>query len=89
MQRDDLGIAAAVTACGCCAALGLEMRFAPTYSLLCLHVWLALVRLRAEGNDGRDMAQMMYEDFQEDVERRVRAEGVKVVTLVSRGSAWV
>ena len=61
------------------AALGLEMRFAPTYSLLCLHVWLALVRLRAEGADGRDMAQMMYEDFQEDVERRVRAEGVKVL----------
>ena len=60
------------------AALGLEMRFAPTYALLCLHVWLALVRLRAEGRDGRDMAQMMYEDFQEDVERRVRAEGVKV-----------
>lgn len=57
--------------------MGLELRFAPTYSLLCLHVWLALVRLRAEGADGRDMAQMMYEDFQEDVERRVRAEGVK------------
>ena len=60
------------------AAFGLEYRFATTYSLLCLHVWLALVRLRAEGKDGKDLAQMMYDNFQEDVEIRVRGEGVKV-----------
>ena len=60
------------------AALGLEKRFANTHALLCLHVWLALVRLRAEGRDGKDIAQMVYEDFQEDVEKRVHAEGVKV-----------
>ena len=65
-------------AAGGCAALGLEKRFANTHALLCLHVWLALVRLRAEGRDGKDIAQMVYEDFQEDVERRVHAEGVKV-----------
>ncbi|CAL5222683.1 g5083 [Coccomyxa viridis] len=59
-------------------AFGLEYRFATTYSLLCLHVWLALVRLRAEGKDGKDLAQMMYDNFQEDVEIRVRGEGVKV-----------
>ncbi|CAL8461833.1 g1364 [Coccomyxa elongata] len=59
-------------------AMDLEYRFATTYSLLCLHVWLILVRLRAEGKDGKDLAQMMYENFQEDVELRVRAEGVKV-----------
>ncbi len=58
--------------------MDLEYRFATTYSLLCLHVWLILVRLRAEGKDGRALAQMMYENFQEDVELRVRAEGVKV-----------
>lgn len=61
-----------------CAAFDLEYRFATTYSLLCLHVWLALVRLRAEGKDGKDLAQMMYDNFQEDVEIRVRGEGVKV-----------
>ena len=61
-----------------CAAFGLEYRFATTYSLLCLHVWLSLVRLRVEGKDGKDLAQMMYDNFQEDVEIRVRAEGVKV-----------
>lgn len=58
--------------------MDLEYRFATTYSLLCLHVWLILVRLRAEGKDGKDLAQMMYENFQEDVELRVRGEGVKV-----------
>ena len=62
----------------CCTAFGLEYRFATTYSLLCLHVWLALVRLRVEAKDGKDLAQMMYDNFQEDVEIRVRAEGVKV-----------
>lgn len=66
---------------GCFAALGLEKRFANTHALLCLHVWLALVRLRAEGRDGKDIAQMIYEDFQEDVEKRVHAEGVKVRSL--------
>lgn len=60
------------------SAMDLEYRFATTYSLLCLHVWLILVRLRAEGKNGKDLAQMMYENFQEDVELRVRAEGVKV-----------
>ena len=63
-----------------CAAFDLEYRFATTYSLLCLHVWLALVRLRVEGKDGKDLAQMMYDNFQEDVEIRVRSEGVKVST---------
>ena len=72
----------------CCAAFGLEYRFATTYSLLCLHVWLALVRLRVEAKDGKDLAQMMYDNFQEDVEIRVRAEGVKVsVSLL--GMEWL
>ncbi len=70
---------------GRCAALGLEKRFANSHAMLCLHVWLALVRLRAEGRDGKDLAQMVYEDFQEDVERRVHAEGVKVRVLWYKG----
>lgn len=60
------------------AAVGLEKRFAHEYSMLCIHVWMLLLRLRAEAKEGADMAQMMYEDFQEDVEMRVRASGVKV-----------
>ena len=60
------------------AALGLPVKFSSTYSLLCLHIWMVLVRLRAEGLDGKDLAQAMYEDFTDDVEMRVHAEGVKV-----------
>jgi len=59
-------------------ALGLEDRFMSTYSLQCLHVWMILVRLRTEGDDGKDLAQIMYEDFTDDVEIRVHKEGVKV-----------
>ena len=63
------------------AALALPQTFAATYSLLCLHVFMLLVRLRAEGNDGADLAQILYEGFQDDVELRVHAEGVKVGAL--------
>lgn len=62
----------------CCTALGLEKRFANTHALLCLHVWMTLVRLREEGKNGKDLAQMLYENFQDNVEHRVHAEGVKV-----------
>lgn len=47
-------------------------------------MWLLLVRLRAEGDDGRDLTQILYEGFQDDVELRVHAEGVKVCTLRNR-----
>jgi cytochrome b pre-mRNA-processing protein 3 len=46
--------------------------------MLCLHIWMLLVRLRPEGSDGKKLAQLMYDDFQEDVEKRVRAAGVQV-----------
>lgn len=59
-------------------AIGLPDKFSSTYSLLCLHVWMVLVRLRLEKADGKDLAQAMYEDFTDDVELRVHAEGVKV-----------
>ena len=53
-------------------------KFQQQYSLLCLHVWLLIVRLRAEGPDGKRISQRLYEDFQADVEDRVRAFGVRV-----------
>ncbi|KAL3156578.1 hypothetical protein ABBQ38_000868 [Trebouxia sp. C0009 RCD-2024] len=56
----------------------LERKFASEYNMLCLHMWMLLVRLRSEGKDGKALAQMVYELFQENVEARVRAEGVKV-----------
>lgn len=54
------------------------MTFAATQSLLCVHIWLLLVRLRAEGEPGAELAQTLYDGFQDDVEMRVHAEGVKV-----------
>lgn len=56
----------------------LQKKFANEYNMLCLHVWMLLVRLRSEGKDGKDIAQMVYETFQDNVEARVRGEGVKV-----------
>ena len=64
------------------AVFGLERKFADQYNMLCIHMWMLLVRLRSEGKDGKDLAQMMYESFQENVEARVRGEGVKVCSLL-------
>lgn len=58
--------------------LGLPPRFTTIHSLLCLHTWLVFGRLRLEEKDGRDLSQLVHDAFQEDVERRVRKEGVKV-----------
>ena len=60
------------------AVFGLEDNFADRYSILCIHMWLCLVRLRSEQKAGKQLAQVIYENFQEDVEMRVRAAGVKV-----------
>ena len=59
-------------------------RFADTHALLGLHLWLALVRLRAEGEPGKAVSQALYENFSDDVEARVRAAGVRV-----RVSKWL
>lgn len=37
------------------------------------------MRLKLEGEDGAELAQILYEGFQDDVELRVHAEGVKVM----------
>ena len=41
-----------------CAVLSLPDDFQAMHSLLCLHVWLLLVRLRAEGKPGKQLAQV-------------------------------
>lgn len=65
-------------ACHYCAGVNIGPTFAHRYALLCIHIWFLLVRLRAEGEEGKDIAQMIYENFQEDVEGMVRREGVVV-----------
>ena len=44
----------------------------------CLHVWLCLGRLRKEGEDAKEFSQIFYDAFQDNVERRVYDEGVRV-----------
>jgi len=48
------------------------------HAALCLHMWLLLTRLRPEGKEAKELAQIFYDNFQDDLEMRVRAAGVKV-----------
>ncbi|EFN58190.1 hypothetical protein CHLNCDRAFT_57043 [Chlorella variabilis] len=59
-------------------AMGIPEEFQQMHSSICLHIWLLLVRLRAEGKDGKHLAQLLYDDFQTDVEDRTRKAGVRV-----------
>lgn len=52
--------------------------FQHKYSLLCLHVWMLLRRLKLEGKDGKMLSQIMYDNFQDDVEHMVRQAGVQI-----------
>ena len=47
-----------------------------TFSLLVLHMWLCLRRLKAEGKDGVELGQYLYEIYNHDVELRVSKAGV-------------
>ena len=59
-------------------AFEIERSFRGEHSALVLHVWLVLRRLREEGESGKALAQVLYDTFQDDVEHRVHAEGVRV-----------
>lgn len=52
--------------------------FQHTHAMLCLHVWMVLKRLRIEGKPGKKISQIMYDEFQDDVEHMVRTAGVQV-----------
>jgi len=58
--------------------------FPSRFALASLHLWLTLVRLRAEGDDGKLLGQELYDHFWAEMENRVRAEGVVV-----RLSKWM
>ncbi|KAK9786183.1 hypothetical protein WJX73_010833 [Symbiochloris irregularis] len=59
-------------------AVKLGTTFAQQYAVMCIHVWLLLVRLRAEGDEGKELAQMVYENFTDKVEELVHKQGVVV-----------
>jgi cytochrome b pre-mRNA-processing protein 3 len=81
-MRASTGMYAAVTEVAGGDALLRALRipddFQHRHALLALHVWLILVRLRPEGADGKELAQIFYDTFQDDLEKRVRGAGVKV-----------
>ena len=52
--------------------------FQHRHAMFCLHVWMVLKRLRLEGKPGKKISQIMYDEFQDDVEHMVRAAGVQV-----------
>jgi cytochrome b pre-mRNA-processing protein 3 len=59
-------------------AHAVEKTFASRHAMMCLHVWMCLGRLRKEGEGGKAFSQTFYDAFQDDVERRVHDEGVRV-----------
>lgn len=59
------------------AVFNLEKTFKITYSLLVLHMWLVLRRLKAEGKEGVDLGQYVYEIYNHNVEVRVSKAGVR------------
>ncbi|GAB4825900.1 hypothetical protein Ancab_008767 [Ancistrocladus abbreviatus] len=57
----------------------LEKTFKTTFSLLVLHMWLCLRRLKEEGNDGVGFGQYLYEIYNHDLELRVSKAGVNLL----------
>lgn len=60
------------------AALDVPDNFQGKHAFLSLHVWLILRRLFPEGRDGKQLSQLMYDNFQDQVEHMVRSAGVQV-----------
>lgn len=57
----------------------LEKTFKMTFSLLVLHMWLLLRRLKQDGEDGVELGQYVYEIYNHDVELRVSKAGVNLL----------
>ncbi|GMH19730.1 hypothetical protein Nepgr_021571 [Nepenthes gracilis] len=57
----------------------LEKTFKTTFSLLVLHMWLCLRRLKEEGKEGVEFAQYLYEIYNHDLELRVSKAGVNLL----------
>ncbi|KAI5670280.1 hypothetical protein M9H77_10644 [Catharanthus roseus] len=57
----------------------LEKTFKTTFSLLVLHMWLCLRRLKGEGKEGVELGQYLYEIYNHDLELRVSKAGVNLL----------
>lgn len=61
----------------------LEKTFKTTFSLLVLHMWLCLRRLKGEGKEGVELGQYLYEIYNHDLELRVSKAGVSDPIFIS------
>ncbi|KAJ8426418.1 hypothetical protein Cgig2_023534 [Carnegiea gigantea] len=50
-----------------------------TFSLLVLHMWMCLRRLKEEGKEGVEFGQYLYEIYNHDLELRVSKAGVNLL----------
>ncbi|KMS98919.1 hypothetical protein BVRB_3g068070 [Beta vulgaris subsp. vulgaris] len=57
----------------------LERTFKTTFSLLVLHMWMCLRRLKEEGKEGVEFGQYVYEIYNHDLELRVSKAGVNLL----------
>ncbi|KAI3735129.1 hypothetical protein L6452_14617 [Arctium lappa] len=57
----------------------LEKTFRTTFCLLVLHMWLCLRRLKAEGKEGVELGQYVYEIYNHDLEMRTSKAGVNLL----------
>ena len=64
------------------AVFQLEKTFKTIFSLLVLHMWLVLRRLKEEGKDGVKFGQYIYEMYNHDVELRVSKAGVSCLAVL-------
>jgi cytochrome b pre-mRNA-processing protein 3 len=64
------------------AVFNLEKTFKTTFSLLVLHMWFYLRRIKQEGNYGVEFGQYLYEIYNHDVELRVSKAGVSCILQI-------
>ncbi|KAK9059671.1 hypothetical protein SSX86_020375 [Deinandra increscens subsp. villosa] len=60
-------------------AFRLEKTFRTNFSILVVHMWLCLRRLKAEGKEGVELGQYVYEIYNHDLETRVSKAGVNLL----------
>ncbi|XP_076946446.1 uncharacterized protein LOC143617946 [Bidens hawaiensis] len=61
------------------AVIRLEKMFRTTFSMLVVHVWLCLRRLKVEGKEGVELGQYVHEIFNHDLEIRVSKARVNLL----------
>lgn len=64
------------------AVFSLEKTFKTTFSLLVLHMWLCLRRLKEEGKYGVELGQYLFEIYNHDLELRVAKAGVSYAKVL-------